>query len=51
MREARERTEYEREKENRRRAKINLPMLPEDTFNSEYRAMCDKLFNEIEERK
>eukprot|EP01016_Furgasonia_blochmanni_P047808 TRINITY_DN705_c0_g2_i1.p1 TRINITY_DN705_c0_g2~~TRINITY_DN705_c0_g2_i1.p1 ORF type:complete len:220 (-),score=59.30 TRINITY_DN705_c0_g2_i1:755-1414(-) len=51
MREARERTEYERKKENKRRQKLGLPELPEETFELQYREMCKKLFDEIEERK
>jgi len=51
MREARERVEFERGKENKRRKKAGLPDLPEDTFEAEVRDTCDKLFIEIEERK
>jgi len=51
MREARERTEFERKKENKRRVKAGLVELPEDTFENQYKEMCQKLFDEIEERK
>jgi len=51
MREARERTEFERKKENKRRVKAGLVELPEDTFEGQYKEMCNKLFDEIEERK
>ena len=51
MREARERTEFERKKENKRRQKLGLPDLPLDTFESQYRDTCQKLFDEIDERK
>eukprot|EP01017_Pseudomicrothorax_dubius_P031922 TRINITY_DN4126_c0_g1_i1.p1 TRINITY_DN4126_c0_g1~~TRINITY_DN4126_c0_g1_i1.p1 ORF type:complete len:232 (+),score=88.04 TRINITY_DN4126_c0_g1_i1:109-804(+) len=51
MREARERTEYERKKENKKRERLGQPPLPEETFESQFRDMCTKLFDEIEERK
>ena len=51
MREARERVEYERKKENKRRKKKGLIPLPEDTFEGEYKEMCKSLMNEIEERR
>ena len=35
MREAKERVEYERKKENKRRTAIGLDPLPEETFNIE----------------
>jgi len=35
MREAKERVEYERKKENKRRIDIGLDPLPEETFNIE----------------
>jgi len=36
MREAREKTEYERNQENKRRSKQNLPPLPKETFDTDY---------------
>jgi DnaJ family protein C protein 8 len=36
MKEARERTEFEREKENKRREKLGHPPLPLDTFEDHY---------------
>ena len=51
MREAKERVEHERKKENARRASIGLDLLPEETFNIEVQNMCKQLFEEIEERK
>jgi DnaJ family protein C protein 8 len=51
MREARERVEHDRKKENKKRVKEGKPELPEDTFEMQYREMCQKLFDEIEERK
>ncbi len=51
MREAKERVEYERKKENVRRQSIGLDPLPEETFNIEVQNKCKQLFEEIEERK
>ena len=51
MREAKERVEYERKKENARREALSLDPLPVETFNIEVQNMCKKLFEEIEERK
>jgi DnaJ family protein C protein 8 len=51
MREAKERVEYERKKENARRKSIGQDALPEETFNIEVQNMCKRLFEEIEERK
>ena len=51
MREAKERVEYERKKENARRQTVGLDPLPEETFNIEVQNMCKQLFEEIEERK
>ncbi len=51
MREAKERTVYERQKENKKRVKNGLPELPEDTFEGHYRDNLKKIFDEIEERK
>lgn len=51
MREAKERVEYERKKENKRRTDAGLDSLPDETFNIEVQDMCKKLFEEIEERK
>ena len=51
MREARERTEHERSKENKKREKQGLPPLPEDTFEMDYILTVKKIFEDIEERK
>lgn len=51
MREAKERVEYERKKEEKRRKDLGLEPLPEETFNIEVQNMCKKLFEEIEDRK
>ena len=51
MREARERVDLERRQENRRRELKGLSKLPEDTFDSEVQAMCNRIFREMEERK
>lgn len=51
MREAKERVEYERKKENKRRTDLGQEILPTDSINSEVQDMCKKLFEEIEERK
>lgn len=51
MREAKERVEYERKKEEKRRKDLGLEPLPEETFNIEVQNMCKRLFEEIEERK
>ena len=51
MREARERIEYERKKENRRREMLGIGKLPDDTFDSEVQDMSNRIFREIDERK
>ena len=51
MREARERVEYERDLENKRRKKLGMGPLSNDNFNFDVQNMCKKLFEEIEERK
>ncbi|KAL4491774.1 hypothetical protein ABPG72_006029 [Tetrahymena utriculariae] len=51
MKEAKERTAFEREKENKKRLKSGLSELPEDTFEGMYRENLKKIFDEIEERK
>ena len=51
MREARERTEYERSRDNKKRQKEGKPPLPEETFEDHYKATLKKIFDEIEERK
>ena len=50
-REARERVEYERNKENKRRVSKGLGSLPEDTFNADVKEMVKKIMDEIEEKK
>jgi len=47
MREARERVEHNRKKENKKRRKKGLTDLPTSTFEFEYKEMCKKLFDEI----
>ena len=51
MREAKERVECTRKKENERRKGLGLEKLPDETFNLEVQNMCKQLFEEIEERK
>ena len=51
MREARERVEHNRKKENKKRRKKGLTDLPTSTFEFEYKEMCKKLFDEIQERR
>lgn len=51
MREAKERVEMEREKENIKRRKEGKALLPEDTFNIDVQTMCQKLFDQIEDSK
>ena len=51
MREARERVEYERNKENKRREKKGLPILPNDTLDSEVKEMVKRIMDEIDEKK
>jgi len=51
MREAKERVDYDRLRENKRRGANGIPLLPEDSYESELKDMCQKLFEEIEERK
>lgn len=51
MKEAKERTIFEREKENKKRIKNGLSELPDDTFEGMYRENLKKIFDEIEERK
>lgn len=51
MKEAKDRTIYEREKEDKRRSKSGLPPLPEDSFEGMYRENLKKIFDEIDERK
>jgi hypothetical protein len=51
MREAEEKTLYEREKENKRRSKLGLALLPEDTFEVDYNLNVKEMFKIIEEKK
>lgn len=51
MREAWERTEWERTANNKRREKLGMCKLPDDTFQSEYSTNCRRLFDEIEDKK
>ena len=51
MREAKERVEIEREKENKKRLAEGKEPLPNDTFNIDVQTMCQKLFDQIEENK
>lgn len=51
MKEAKERTEFERDKDNKKRVKNGLAELPGDSFDGMYRENLKKIFDEIEERK
>ena len=51
MREAKERADYERDKENKRREKIGLPRLPDDTYENQYQSILHELFETIEQKK
>ncbi|CAI2377685.1 unnamed protein product [Moneuplotes crassus] len=51
MREARERVEIERDRENKKRRKEGKAPLPDDTFNIDVQAMCQKLFDQIEDNQ
>ena len=51
MREAKERVECARKKENNRRESQGLEPLPLETVSQEVQNMCKQLFEEIEERK
>jgi DnaJ homolog subfamily C member 8 len=51
MHEARERTEFEREKENKRRAKNGQLSLPESTFQEQYQETCLNIFKDLEGKK
>jgi hypothetical protein len=50
MREAKERVEADRAKENKRRKLMGLSLLPPETFNSEVQEMCQRLFDEVDSR-
>lgn len=51
MREAKERTEFEREKENKRRVKNGQLPLPESTFQEQFQETCLKIFKDLEDKK
>ena len=51
MREAWERTSFERNQRNKERSARGLPLLPEDTFEVDFRLNCRRLFDEIEDKK
>ena len=51
MREAWERTVFERDQRDRERATRTLPPLPADTFEVDFRLNCRRLFDEIEDKK
>lgn len=59
MREAREKTEYERSRENKRRKQQGLPPLPgkiiplylDDTFETDYKKVCRDIFMAIDEKR
>ena len=51
MREARDRVEVARRKENIRRLAKGMEELPHDTVNLEVSEMCNSLFQEINERR
>jgi DnaJ family protein C protein 8 len=50
-REAKERVQYDREKENKKRKLKGFPLLPDDTFECEVNVMMRKIKDEVEERK
>jgi DnaJ family protein C protein 8 len=49
--EAKDRVTYERFKENKRRVKLGLSELPEETFEAEWKETLTRLFFEVEERR
>lgn len=51
MSDAKERTDYEREQENKKRKKQGMPPLPLDTYNDQYALNCKKIFDEIEDAR
>lgn len=51
IREARERVEIERSKEDKLRMKKGQPPLPKETFNMDLKTMTKKIIEEIDERK
>ena len=58
MNEAKEKTDFEREKENKKRKKLGRSLidlgqasLPEDSYDNQYQANCRLIFDEIEEKK
>ena len=51
MSDAKERTDYEREQENKKRKKQDLPPLPLDTYHDQYMLNCKKIFDEIEDAR
>eukprot|EP00357_Protocruzia_adherens_P036091 CAMPEP_0115004240 /NCGR_PEP_ID=MMETSP0216-20121206/19079_1 /TAXON_ID=223996 /ORGANISM="Protocruzia adherens, Strain Boccale" /LENGTH=269 /DNA_ID=CAMNT_0002370179 /DNA_START=133 /DNA_END=939 /DNA_ORIENTATION=+ len=51
IREARDRVEHERRKDNKKRVKSGLKPLPEETIQSEIELKIQELFEEIEEKK
>ena len=51
LKEAYDKTIYEREQSNKKKRSKNLPCLPEDTFDFDLKINCRRLFNEIEEKK
>jgi DnaJ family protein C protein 8 len=51
MHEAKERTEFEREKENKRRAKNGQLALPDSTFQEQYQETCLNIFKDLENKK
>lgn len=51
MHEAKERTNFERNQENKKRLKQGLVELPQDTFDSQFKEILKKIFDEIEEKK
>jgi DnaJ family protein C protein 8 len=51
MKEAHDRTMFERELENKSRAQKGLSRLPEDTFETDFNLNCRRVFDEIEDKK
>ena len=51
MREAKERTEFERDRENRKRIKNGQLPLPDSTFQDQYQETCLNIFKDLEDKK
>lgn len=51
MREAKERTEFQRERENKKRTKNGQLPLPDSTFQQQYQETCLNIFKDLEDKK